>query len=193
MQNLLIILFVFCYTYGFSQKKLVKDIDFDGIQDTTYLDSKTAGIICKLSGQGFKKVKTKVFETSSDNAHIEGTKNGFEYRCNWMRTGYANQFRYNKALKKVELIGMSRYEFGNAANDGSGESSVNLLTGDYIGNWNYFDEAKQRLIKIPVIKTKMPFEKVFLEDFSEETYFNYADRCYKLYEKAKLQMQKRNG
>lgn len=54
---------------------------------------------------------------------------------------------------------MSRYEFGNATNEGSGESSVNLLTEDYIGNWNYFDHLANNeegeLAKIPTIKTKM--------------------------------------
>ena len=30
-------------------------------------------------------------------------------------------------------------------NDGSGESSVNLLTGDYIGNWNYYDKEKDEI------------------------------------------------
>ncbi|RZL23834.1 MAG: hypothetical protein EOO96_23395 [Pedobacter sp.] len=193
MRNLITILLILYSTHGFSQKKLVKDIDFDGKKDTVYTDLKTAEIVRRLSTQNFKKISTKVFEVSNDNAHVESTKNGFEYRCNWMRTGYANQFRYNKTLKKVQLIGMSRYAFGNAANDGSGKSSVNLLTGDYIGDWNYFDENKRKLIKIPTIKTKMAFPKVFLENFSEETYFSFADKCSKLYEKGKLQMQKRTN
>jgi len=189
MKNLLFILLFFHFGNSFSQEKLIKDIDFDGKKDTIYLDLKTAQLVCRLSRQNFNKIATENVEASNDNAHIESTKNGFEYRCNWMRTGYASQFRYNKVLKKVQLIGMSRYEFGNAANDGSGESSVNLLTGDYIGNWNYFDANKNELIKIPAIKTKMAFRKVFLENFSEDTYFGFADKCAALYEKAKVEMQ----
>lgn len=30
---------------------------------------------------------------------------------------------------------MSRYEFGSASNDGSGSSSINLLTGNYIAKY----------------------------------------------------------
>ena len=87
---------------------------------------------------------------------------------------------------------MSRYEFGNAANDGSGESSVNLLTGDYIGNWNYSDQETDILIKIPTIKTKMKFKNINLEDFAEETYFNYAEKCAELYHKhKKIRMNKK--
>ncbi len=78
---------------------------------------------------------------------------------------------------------MSRYEFGNAANDGSGKSSVNLLTGDYIGNWNYYDETKNKLVKIPTIKTKMYFPKIYLEEFNDET--NYPEKCATLYYKYK--------
>ncbi|SDG50937.1 hypothetical protein SAMN05421827_107117 [Pedobacter terrae] len=56
-----------------------------------------------------------------------------------MRSGYACQFRYRKNEKRMRLIGMSEYAFGNATHDGSGEASINLLTGDYVGDWHYFD------------------------------------------------------
>ncbi len=183
-----------CTNYAFGQQKLVKDLDFDGVKDTVYVDSKTSEIVCRLSTTKFIKIKSKGIETSAEDAIIEATKNGFEFRSNWMRAGYANQFRYNKTLKKIQLIGMSRYEFGNAANDGSGESSVNLLTGDYIGNWNYFDHLanneKGELVKIPSIKTKMFFKQTFLEDFNDATYYTYSDRCSKLYEQAKAKTKK---
>lgn len=189
----MVILFL-CANYVFGQKKLVKDIDFDGLKDTVYIDTKTAEIVCRLSSIKFKKIKSKGIETSTEDARIEATKNGFEFNSNWMRSGYANQFRYNKALKRVQLIGMSRYEFGNAANDGSGESSVNLLTGDYIGDWNYFDHLannkKGELVKIPTIKARMVFKQTFLEDFNDVTYYNYSDKCSKLYEQAKAKTKK---
>jgi len=183
-----------CANYAFGQQKLVKDLDFDGVKDTVYVDAKTAEIVCRLSSAKFKKIKSKGIETSTEDASIEATKNGFEFHSNWMRAGYANQFRYNKTLKRIQLIGMSRYEFGNAASDGSGESSVNLLTGDYIGNWNYFDHLanneKGELVKIPTIKTKMFFKQTFLEDFNDSTYYNYSDKCSKLYELAKAKTKK---
>ena len=93
---------------------------------------------------------------------------------------------------------MSRYEFGNATNDGSGESSVNLLTGDYIGNWNFYDDLANNeggeLVKIPTIKTKMYFKTINLQDFGEDVYFDYADRCSKLYytKKQKMKTKSRN-
>lgn len=114
-----------------------------------------------------------------------------------MRAGYKNQFRYNKKTKKIQLIGMSRFEFGNAANDGSGESSVNLLTNDYIGNWNVYDHLANNengeLIKLPTIKTKMKFGIINLEDFGEETYFNFSEKCSTLYYKEKNRYLIQNG
>ena len=91
---------------------------------------------------------------------------------------------------------MSKYSLGNASLDGSGESSVNLLTGDYIGNWNYFDPLANNengeLVEIPTIRTKMKVKIINLENFSDETYFNYADKCEELYiNHKKIKMNKK--
>lgn len=44
---------------------------------------------------------------------------------------------------------------------------------------------KKDLIKIPSIKTKMIFKYIDLVHFTDETYFEYADKCAKLYYKFK--------
>lgn len=180
-----------------AQDQLLKDIDFDSVKDSIFLDRKASVIVCRLSSEGFKVQKSLPIkyldETSSG---INETKNGFELNNNWMRSGYSAQFRFEKKDKRIRLIGMDRYEFGNAANDGSGESSVNLLTEDYIGDWNYFDHLANNengeLIKIPTIKIKMPFRKIYLQDFNDEIPYNFTSQCADLYEKYKsLEMKKR--
>jgi len=176
---------------------LVKDLDFDNVVDTVYIDLEKSIIVCRLSSQQFKKTESLPIEILNDNSGINSTKNGFEFFNNWMRAGYRNQFRYNKKANKIQLIGMSRYEFGNAANDGSGESSVNLLTNKYIGNWSYYDyfanNEEGELIKIPTIKTKLFIKTTYLESFSDSTYFEFADRCSELYHKYKnITIKKRN-
>jgi len=172
----------------FAQRELVKDIDGDNIKDSVYIDSATSAIVCKLSGKNFKKVTSKAIETLNDISGITEAKNGFEFYNDWMRAGYKNQFRYDPASKKIRLIGMSRYEFGNASNDGSGESSVNLLTNSYIGNWNFYSERREKLVSIPTIKTNMIFPAIYLEGFGEDTYFEFADRCATLYQQRKEQL-----
>ena len=169
----------------FGQNKLVKDLDNDSRNDTVFIDIEKSTIVCKLSILNYEPLSSKPIEILNEPHGIIETKDGFVFANDWMRAGYKNQFRYNSKTKKIQLIGMSRYEFGNAVNDGSGESSVNLLTGDYIGNWNYYDLQKDSLIKIPTIKTKMTFKTIYLEEFHDETYFTYAERCAKLYHKHK--------
>lgn len=180
-----------------AQERVIKDIDFDGKNDTVYIDPKEYKIVCKLSTQGFKKLKSKPIEMSSDNTYIESTRNGFEFRNNWMRSGYAGQFRYEKAEKRIRLIGMTEYAFGNATNDGSGEASANLLTGDYIGDWHYFDHLanneKGELVKIPTIRAKMNFKKTYLEDFNQESYYSLSDQLNPLIEKQKALERKRRN
>jgi hypothetical protein len=186
MKKLIAILtFTICAKYSLGQNALVKDIDLDGKRDTVYIDAEKSTIVCVLSSMNYKPVFSKPIEILNETSGITGTKNGFEFFNSWMRAGYKNQFRYNSKTKKVQLIGMSRYEFGNAVHDGSGESSVNLLTGDYIGNWNYFDIGTDRLVRIPTIRKKMKFKPINLENFSEDTYFNYADKCAELYNRQK--------
>ena len=180
-----------------AQDQLLKDIDFDSVKDSIFLDRKDSVIICKLSSKDFKVQKSKPIEYLNEiSSGLSETKNGFELNNNWMRSGYSAQFRFEKKEKRIRLIGMSRYEFGNAVNDGSGESSVNLLTGDYIGDWNYFDHLADNengeLIKIPTIKTKMVFRKIYLEDFNDEIPYNFTSECAQLYEKYEsVEMKKR--
>jgi len=184
-KNIIILTLTIVTNFTFGQNKLVKDIDNDGKNDTVFIHVEKSTIVCKLSTLNYESISSKPIEILNEPSGIIETKNGFAFFNDWMRAGYKNQFRYNSKTKRIQLIGMSRYEFGNAANDGSGESSVNLLTGDYIGNWNYYDMEKDSLIKIPTIRTKMKFKTINLEDFSDETYFNYAEKCAELYHKYK--------
>jgi len=171
---------------AYAQNALISDIDFDGKKDTIYIDQKEWKIVCRLSTQKFKKITSKKIETAGDNIFLKPKRNGFEITVNWMRSGYACQFRYEKNEKRIRVIGMSEYAFGNAANDGSGEASINLLTGNYIGNWHYFDHLanneKGELVKIPTIKAKMQLKKVYLEDFNEEQYYAITDKFSPLVE-----------
>jgi hypothetical protein len=165
-----------------------KDLDHDGIFDAVEFDTDKMKIVCKLSSLNFKPIYSKEIETAGDFDGVRYTKNGFEFYVNFMRAGYSAQFRYEPKDKMIRLIGMSRYEFGPASNDGSGESSVNLLTNDYIGKWNYYDLNKSKLIKMPAIKTKMIFKKTSLTDFDESILYDFSGLCSEMYLKKKDKM-----
>ena len=170
------------------ENKLIADFDGDKVPDKVYLDSNIGAVVYELSSQKFKKVASDGFE---DNGEIffEQTENGFKVKMNQMRAGNSYQFRYEKESGKMRLIGMERYEFGPANNDGSGESSVNLLTNMYAGEWNYFDNKKAQLVKIPTIKKKMVFRKTYFETLKNE-FSTYADKDAAYYSAAKKRLSK---
>jgi len=191
MKTSLLLLFTFFQIMTHGQGKLLKDLDNDRVIDSVYVDSIRSTIVCRLSTQDFKRIESKPIEILNETSGIRDAKDGFYFYNDWMRAGYSNQFRYDGKTKKIWLIGMSRYEFGNVTNDGSGESSVNLLTNSYIGDWNYYDPEKEELISIPTIKAKMILEKTDLESFSENIYFTYAEKCSELYYKGQKKMDKK--
>lgn len=172
-----------------SFEKLIKDLDGDRKQDTVYLNKTSSRIVCKLSSRKFKPVESLPIEILNSVSGITGTNDGFIFDNHWMRAGYRNYFRYEPETKQIRLVAMNRYEFGNAANDGSGESSVDLLTNEYIGSWNYYDTEQDVLIQMPVIETRMSLPATYLETFSDESYFDYAEQCAQLYHLQKERMQ----
>lgn len=184
----LTLLFPLILIFSFSKAQVIKDLDDDGVKDSVFYDVNKGVISCKLSSRNFKPIFSRENLSDEINANVKETKSGFEFFVNYMRAGNASQFRYEPTVKTIQLIGMSRYEFGPATNDGSGESSVNLLTNNYIGEWNHWDEDKTELIKMPTIKTKMYFKKVSLNNYDGASQADFIDKCSTLYYKAKKKM-----
>ncbi|BFM45371.1 hypothetical protein CFS9_40120 [Flavobacterium sp. CFS9] len=179
--NTLRLLFIFCFLTiskkCYTQDLLLKDLDNDTIKDEILFDRKNSQIICKLSSQNSLPIKSKKLDDLNDASGIELTKNGFQFYNHSMRSGYYCQFRYNTTQNKIELIGMSRYNDGNAAQDGSGESSVNLLTHQYIGEWIRVDLKLKKRIKIPTIKKPYTTNKVYLQQFSVKQPDDFVEFC----------------
>jgi len=185
-----LLIFLVFPTLFFSQEKIVSaDFDGDKIADKLYLNSENGAVVYELSSQKFRKVSSNEFVDSGD-IFLYKTKNGFKINLNQMRASNSYQFRYEKETGKMRLIGMERIEFGPANNDGSGESSVNLLTNTYIGEWNYFDVSKNKLIKMPTIKKKMVLPKTYFDKLGNffSTYID-KDVQYYLAEKKRLYKQ----
>lgn len=170
-------------------KSLSADFDGDRIPDKVYVDAQDGVVVYELSSQGFKPVKSSGFEDSGE-IFFENAKGGFKVKITQMRAGGAYQFRYAQDAGKMRLIGMERYEFGPASNDGSGKSSVNLITGKYVGEWNYFDERRNKLIKMPTIAKSMNFQRVYFDTFKDEfTIYSDKDAAYYAAEKFRLYKQ----
>jgi hypothetical protein len=178
-------LLLFLSTKIFSQSYLIEDIDGDNLKDSIYTSNES--IIHKLSSKNYHPISIDLIENYGGSFKILKTRNGFQYEINYRKAGIKAQFRYNPSSENIALIGMSRYEFGNASNDGSGESSVNILTNDYIGNWKYYDVDKETLVALPTIKTKMILPKISLREFNEQYLDTYVMKCSEVYQEYKNQ------
>lgn len=186
----MILLSGYGYAQEFKADTLIKDLDADKYADSIFFDKTSSRIICKLSSQGFEEIKSKELENIDFvMAGIRTLNHGFEFFNNWMRAGYSCFFSYDKARKKIRLTAINRYEFGNAVNDGSGNSSINLITHQYLGNWNYFDEEKEKLVKMPAIKKNLVLPYTDLQNFSEQQVEAYIFKCSDLYETLKTKMR----
>ena len=130
-------------------------------------------IVCLLSSRQFEKMYSRKMMNdfggnNGTDYYITPTRSGFEYFEQYTRNGIKAQFRYDKQTEKIQLIGMSCYDNGLFADKcDKGKSSVNLLTGDYIGDWLLYEFNLDKMVKIP-IKTKMDFKTIYLEDFSDD-------------------------
>lgn len=173
----------------FSQNEIIAaDFDGDQVADKIYIEENQGTVTYQLSSQNFKKISTDDFRDSGQ-IYLHSSKNGFKVNINQMRAGNSYQFRFEKTTGKMRLIGMWRTEFGPANNDGSGESSVNLLTNNYIPDWNYYDVEKSELIRIPTIKKRISLPKTYFSNVGN-VFSKYVDQDYKYYMQAKSSMQK---
>lgn len=151
-----------------AQESLQKvSFDFDGDKKADVFEIKDGKLSCALSSQGNKAVISKG-GSYADRTWLELKGNVVIYHCSFMRGGNTFKFRYDPKLKAMRLIGYDNEQFGNAANDGSGSSSYNLLTGDYKANWNYYDDKKKALRAYPPVSTKYPAKVYLLKDFGDE-------------------------
>jgi hypothetical protein len=185
MKKCVFLFYVLCSISSYGQENLVKDLDGDKTPDTVFLDVTSSKIVCKLSSSKSETIASREIEFLGNQNGIRQTKSGFELWSSFMRSGQSCQFRYDLTSKKIQLIGMSIYALGNGANDGSGEGSVNLLTNRYIGEWNYYSETRQKLVKLSTIKEKMSFDKTYLEKFDGKILDDFSARSSELYYKHK--------
>jgi hypothetical protein len=164
--------------------KTVTDLDSDGIRDTVWFDVPESTIVCRLSSRDFLPVESLPIEITNDvGTFISETDDGFCFSNHWMRAGYDCFFRYEPKTGKIRLVVIDDFSYGNVVNDGSGRGSVDMLTGRYIGDWNYseHDSVEPLLVAIPTIVETMKFPAIYLENFAQEVYFDYDSRSAEYY------------
>ena len=187
-------------------ENLIKDLDCDGIRDTVRVEfvfqkdinlDNYSYIVCRLSSQQFTEVRSgKLFADYLSFLEIRfgitDVEEGFEFYTDYTRGGDRALFRYDEQARDVRLTSMSRYEIGDADGDGKGESTIDLRTYNYEGDWFAYDYNRDTLFKIPTIRQEMNLGIVFLDTFDDEIISEYSSRCSSLRYEEKMKIIVRN-
>ena len=154
---------------SFSQQSVSLDLDNDGIIDKVNLINIEQGfkISYNLSSQKDKNFVTETVTIGGQMQTLIASKNILTLKMQYNRAENFYKFRYDTKLLRVVMIGFDTKSYGNATNDGSGTSSLNLLTGTYEGKWKKFDTKTKKLNKKPTVFKKFTVKIYFLDDLSD--------------------------
>lgn len=149
--------------------ELAADFDSDGKQDTISVIERGDHLyVCASLQNGQLALQSK--DAPYCCSYLEFVKNVVVLHSTGMRAFSTWRFRYNAALRNFQMIGWDTESFGNGANDGSGTSSLNLLTGTFIAKYNSWDRKQGKLIALPVVSRKVKItRRILLTDFGEDS------------------------
>lgn len=134
----------------YAETRINKDLDADGKPDRVWLQDDVLHI--KLSSQNKVIAEHNVCD---EPPRLKNARVGFIISCDAMRHGSSFHYAYNPTNSKMQVIGYDFWALGNAANDGAGQDSLNLKTGDYVAQWRLRD-TKTGKLRDHHIKTRLP-------------------------------------
>lgn len=163
------------------------DIDKDGITDSLYFNFQSDSIIFLLSSRDFEPLSV-AFSPEYCMAHLGAVTGGMYISEFCMRSALIYNYILEKETGKFRWSYYSEETYGNAFNDGSGICQLDLLTGAFKGDWDYFDLELDSLISIPtIIGTFYNTPAYMNEDFA----FNMpADSLFSYYKKRMMTEQR---
>jgi len=165
---------------------VIHDFDGDHTPDAFCAARKEAeeGLRLLAILQSGKRVRYSL-PLSSCCGSIEQNKGVVRVSSTGMRGFSYYQFRWDSTAGDFRLIGYQTESFGNAANDGSGKSSLNLITGDFEAAFNSFDQRRQKLLPLPVVKRRISVNrKFYLQHFGDKEDEYLSDLTYHMLPKA---------
>lgn len=132
------------------------------------------------SDNTFKKVAESgnldgYFIHNAETSQLHLNKNVISIKRQDMRFDNEWKFRYEEVYDDYALIGSEYNNYGNAAGDGSGNRSINYLTGKKIEKFNEWDMKSEKLNQLPVETTKVNSVKqkpVLLKNLNAESFYD---------------------
>lgn len=173
----------------YAQNKIGKDLDYDGVKDSVFYNKTNGVLTVKLSTLHFEVIHSKPISKHiikwSDGQSLKETKNGFcieiEYLGANMMTRNNHCFVYEKESGKIRLIKMTSTRGGSG---NSVDAEVNLLTNNFGAEWVLYSRYNQTREKLPMVKTKMDFQKIYLQAYNGSAFKKFEDEISTSFEKA---------
>lgn len=169
MKKLIAIALSLCASLlSFSQESTVRyDFDGDGKIDKFQVLENTSGTYLQATLSKHGSEHSNFFTYMGSSHEIKIQKNVVVLTVlhnSWTET---LKFRFDKTLKSMRLIGYDTRRNGNAAGDGSGYSSFNLLTGEEEEQDNFYNERLRKLEKGKIERRKGRPKFYTVENFGE--------------------------
>lgn len=167
----------------YKQEISLGDIDDDNITDTLYYHAPDSVIVFLLSSNGFQPLLQEYYMDSMDPEHtyFSAFNGGFMITTNHMRASDIYSYSYEPDSKRFRLSGYFHENFGNALNDGSGTMFLDLITGEFTGDWSYYDLESDSLISLPTAAVHVDNPAIYLDD----DIVDFSFPGYELYENYK--------
>lgn len=161
------------------------NLDMDGEGDFIWYDVADSAIVLRLSSRGYEDFSVRyplAVEDGYPRDHLLiGDKGEFLVMSPGMRCYEYDAYRYETVSGRFRLVKCLHKNYGNAANDGMGTMSLDLLTGIFTGEWTYYDYEAEKLVPLPKVTVLVDNPPIYLDgdrDFrfpGDELYGNYKE------------------
>lgn len=173
----------------FAKGTVVKDFDGDGKFDKVSINFETNKIEFILSGSDYEKQSSLAFSNLNRNATVEETKKGFKLTNTIGDVVFTSFFRYNRQTKKIELSAIKRAIVSDDFTKENGESSYSTSTKEFVAKWNSVDKSSNKVIALPILKTKIDIEPISLDKFNDVFLNKFSQQSLAFY-KTEISKQK---
>jgi len=150
------------YTYTPKSNVLTEDIDGDSILDSLYYDFEKESIRILLSGRNFDTLSIDF--TPLDRCKLYLEKDVLTVQETYMRAFEIYSYCFDNKANDFRMTHFFNEAYGGATNNGSGTVAVDLLTGDILAEWYYYDCEIDSLLPIPQIEVNIPIHPAYLGD-----------------------------
>jgi hypothetical protein len=143
------------------------DLDGDRLNDTisSITNSEEVQFQCTLSGKK-ALIKTPFLKYVSQNFYFEQLKNTFSICFQNNRSLDEYIFEFNRTAKKIQLIAYKSENYGNASQEGSGKTLIDLKLGKLITNHLVMNAKSNTLVNKKQNK-KIKIAPIYFTDFDD--------------------------